>query len=98
MSLPSMRGCGRQTTQNAPRGDGALCIAWVRHSCGARSDGVRVDAELAALACVLSIKLVRQCLIVEGKQAKRIRRLPPELVFWLVVGMGLYRDICIQSV
>ena len=59
---------------------------------------MQVDAELSALAGVLSTQFVRDRLIREGKQAQRLRRLPPELVFWLVVGMALHRDLSIQDV
>lgn len=33
-----------------------------------------------------------------GKDAKRNRKLPPELVMWLVIGMGLFRDLSIPNV
>jgi hypothetical protein len=46
---------------------------------------------LAALASVLPIELIMEAIQACGRQAKRVRKLPPEVVTWLVVGMGLYR-------
>src|SRR5947208_2550866 len=54
--------------------------------------------EFAALARVLPVSLVRETLVECGREAKRRRKLPPELVTWLVVGMGLYRSLSIPCV
>lgn len=54
--------------------------------------------ELAALATVLPLSLIRDALEETDKQGERRRKLPPELVTWLLIGMGLFRDLSIQSV
>lgn len=59
---------------------------------------MRVTRELSALASVLSPSLVQEALIAAGKQGERAGKLPPDVVFWLVVGMGLYRSLNIQEV
>jgi hypothetical protein len=53
---------------------------------------------LGALAKVLAPELVTDTLAGAGKVAKRACKLPPELVAWLVVAMGLFRSLNIQSV
>jgi len=60
---------------------------------------LRLDEfELPALARVLPASLIREVLEQAEKGAKRQRKLPPELVVWLVVGMGLFRRVRIESV
>jgi Insertion element 4 transposase N-terminal/Transposase DDE domain len=54
--------------------------------------------ELAALARVLPLSLIREALEAAGKQGERRRKLPPELVTWLLIGMGLFRDLSIPNV
>lgn len=58
----------------------------------------RTTFGLAALAGALPTWLIREVLEAEGKQAKRRRKLPPELTLWLLIGMGLYRDLSIPNV
>ena len=58
----------------------------------------RTEFELAALARVLPPTVIREALARAGKEAKRLRKLPPELVTWLLVGMGLFRDLSISNV
>jgi hypothetical protein len=53
---------------------------------------------LGALTRVLSRETVATALATHGKVAKRTCKLPPELVTWLVVAMGLFRSLSIQSV
>lgn len=55
-------------------------------------EGTRLGlVTLTALASVLPIELIMEAIQSCGRQAKRIRKLPPEVVTWLVVGMGLCR-------
>lgn len=54
--------------------------------------------EVAALARVLPLSLIREVLVEAGKQGQRQRKLPSELVVWLVVGMGLFRGLSVQNV
>lgn len=56
------------------------------------------QVELAALARVLPASLIRDVLVEAGRQGKRQRKLPPELVVWLVVGLGLFRGLSVQNV
>lgn len=53
---------------------------------------------LGALESVFPPELVADALAAAGKQAKRLRKLPPDLVLWLVVGMGLFRALSIPNV
>ncbi len=53
---------------------------------------------LGALTKVLSREVVASALATHGKVAQRACKLPPELVTWLVVAMGLFRSLSIQSV
>lgn len=53
---------------------------------------------LGALARVLPPELVAETLAAAGKVAQRACKLPPELVTWLVIAMGLFRALSIQSV
>jgi hypothetical protein len=59
---------------------------------------VRPEFELAALAKVLPASLIGEVLEATGKTGKRRRKLPPELVSWLLIGMGLFRDLSIPAV
>lgn len=59
---------------------------------------MRVEYELSALARILPMAFLREALTAEGRQGKRRRLLPPDLVLWLVVGMGLHRGEDIQTV
>lgn len=54
--------------------------------------------ELSALAQVLPTQLINEVLAEAGKEGVRRRKLPPELVIWLVIGMGLYRSLKIENV
>ena len=54
--------------------------------------------EIAALAKILSPTVVGETLAAAGKVAQRVRKLPPEVVTWLVVGMGLFRGLSIENV
>lgn len=58
----------------------------------------RTNFELAALARVLPAWLILEVLAEMEKEAQRRRKLPPELVVWLVVGMGLFRSLSIKNV
>lgn len=53
---------------------------------------------LGALTRVLSRDAVAEALASAGKVAKRACKLPPELVAWLVVAMGIFRGLSIQNV
>ena len=53
---------------------------------------------LEALGKVLSRELVADTLTEAGKVARRACKLPPDLVAWLVVGMGLFRGLSVRSV
>jgi len=59
---------------------------------------VHTTLEIAALSQILSTTMVHEALSAAGRLGQRRRRLPPELVFWLVVGMGLHRDQDIRTV
>ncbi len=50
---------------------------------------------LGALTKVLSREVVASALATHGKVAQRACKLPPELVTWLVVAMGLFRSLSI---
>lgn len=54
--------------------------------------------ELPCLQRVLSAELIAQALAEYDRQGKRRRLLPPPVVFWLVVGMGLFRSLNVQVV
>ena len=58
----------------------------------------RPPFELAALGQVLPAELIRDVLEHTDRQAKRRRKLPPELVTWLVVGMAVFRSLSIANV
>jgi Insertion element 4 transposase N-terminal/Transposase DDE domain len=68
----------------------------------------RVESELAglgetgfalgALTTVLTREIVAEALAAAGKAAKRACKLPPDLVAWLVVAMGIFRGLNIQEV
>lgn len=58
----------------------------------------RPQFELAALAQVLPSMLIAITLKDEGKEGERRRKLPPELVVWLVVAMAVFRDLSIKNV
>ncbi len=53
---------------------------------------------LGALTRILSREAVASALATHSKVAKRACKLPPELVTWLVVAMGLFRSLSIPSV
>src|SRR5262245_24353998 len=58
----------------------------------------RFPFELQALAEVLPSPLIRSALEEAGKRDQRVRKLPLELVSWLLVGMGLFRGLSIELV
>lgn len=49
--------------------------------------------ELGALAQVLTPTLIQEAVEATGRGAKRVRKLPPTVVAWLVVAMGLHRGL-----
>ena len=51
-----------------------------------------------ALATVIDPQEIAQVLRETNTQSKRRRKLPAELVMWLVVGMALFRDLSIMNV
>lgn len=53
---------------------------------------------LAAFANVLPVDLVEAAIQEKGVQAQRVRSLPPMVVAWLVVGMGLFRRLSVPNV
>jgi hypothetical protein len=56
------------------------------------------ELELAALTRVLPHSLIEMVLREAGKQGQRLRKLPPDLVVWLVVGMGFFRGLSTSNV
>lgn len=53
---------------------------------------------LAALAAVLPASLLDEAIREAGSEGQRVRKLPPSVVMWLVVGMGLFRRQSIRNV
>lgn len=53
---------------------------------------------LAALAAVVPASLIQEALRETGSEGQRVRKLPPTVVVWLVVGMGLFRRQSIPGV
>jgi hypothetical protein len=53
---------------------------------------------LDALQADLSDEVIRSALREAGHETQRRRRLPAEAVVWLVIGMALFRDRCIEAV
>jgi hypothetical protein len=53
--------------------------------------------DLAALKQVLPGALIRSALVEANRQGQRVRKLPPDLVVWLLVGMNLFRRLSIQA-
>jgi hypothetical protein len=51
-----------------------------------------------ALSKILPASLISEVLSTFGKTDKGARKLPPSLVTWLVVGMGLFRDLNVSDV
>lgn len=58
----------------------------------------RTSADLRALLAIVPVNVVAECIRAAGKQSKRIRKLPEMVVFWVVLGMGLYRDLSVSNV
>ena len=56
------------------------------------------ESSLGALAKVLPRGLIQEALDANEKSDQRVRKLPLQVVVWLVVGMSLYRDLNIQNV
>lgn len=56
------------------------------------------NLELGALSTILTPDLLGEVLEAAGKTAKRLRKLPPDLVMWLVVAMSIFRGLSIQNV
>jgi hypothetical protein len=54
--------------------------------------------EVDALAKVLPSTMIAAVLAETKKESKRERKLPAPLVVWLVIGMGLYRNLSIENV
>lgn len=59
---------------------------------------MRRTLELGSLLAVVPLGLVHEAIAKAGKQSKRVRKLPEIVVFWLVVGLGLHRDLSISNV
>jgi hypothetical protein len=57
-----------------------------------------VEFELSAVARVLPSALIQDALREEGREEQRQRKLPAELVAWLVIALGLYRGLSISNV
>jgi hypothetical protein len=53
---------------------------------------------LGSLTRILSREMVANALVASGKVAQRACKLPPELVAWLVIAMGVFRRLSIQNV
>src|SRR5579872_1666558 len=56
------------------------------------------QAEISAVSKLLRAELIADILAETGRESKRSRKLPAPLVMWLVIGMGLYRDLSIGKV
>jgi hypothetical protein len=56
------------------------------------------ECSLAVLGETLPGSLIEETLQAEGVVPQRMRKLPPDLVAWLVVAMGLYRSLSITNV
>ncbi|KFF68926.1 transposase domain-containing protein, partial [Pectobacterium brasiliense] len=64
-------------------------------------DDTQTWAEPASLSCfqrAIPLEWISQVLDSTNKASIRKRKLPAELVVWLIVGMGLYRDRSITDV
>lgn len=59
---------------------------------------VESTCSLAVLSQVLPPSLIEETLRSEGISAKRRRKLPPDVVTWLVVAMALFRNLRIETV
>lgn len=55
------------------------------------------SVEFSAIGRVLPGSLVEEVIREAGREGQRRRKLPPELVAWLVVGMGFFRQLSIPS-
>jgi len=58
----------------------------------------RAEASFEIFAETLDPEWIERALRATGKASMRRRKLPAEYVVWLVIGMGLLRDRCIQEV
>lgn len=58
----------------------------------------RAVEDLRALLAIVPLDIVRQAIQAAGKQSKRVRKLPEMVMFWFVLGMGLYRDLSLSNV
>lgn len=56
------------------------------------------EFEIPVLARVIPGSLITEVLRESERMTKRARKLPAELVTWLVIGMGLFRSLSIDSV
>ncbi|WP_261128370.1 transposase domain-containing protein, partial [Serratia entomophila] len=64
-------------------------------------DDTQTWAEPVSLSCfqrAIPLEWISQVLDSTNKASIRKRKLPAELVVWLIVGMGLYRDRSITDV
>ncbi len=61
-------------------------------------DSDKWSGVFTALAKILPASLISEVLSTFGKTDKGARKLPPSLVTWLVVGMGLFRDLNVSDV
>ena len=55
-------------------------------------------ASLSSFQRAIPLEWISQVLVSTDKASIRKRKLPAELVVWLVVGMGLYRDRSITDI
>jgi hypothetical protein len=60
--------------------------------------GEEVSVKVEALASVVQPDEIARVLEETGKWSRRIRKLPAQLVVWLVIGMALFRDLSIANV
>lgn len=58
----------------------------------------RAVVSLRALLQVVPMDLVREAIVAAGRKSKRVRKLPDVVVFSLLLGMGLYRELSISNV
>lgn len=88
------------TQQPAGGGDPAQSTCRVcRLAAGGRSRLKRQQFELKALTEVLPSSLIAECLSEAGKKDQRSDgKLPMALLPWLLIGMGLFRDLSIAQV
>lgn len=70
----------------------------VRHDMSTTVEQAEGTFSLAALTTVLPPPLVAAALEAQGVVAERVRKLPPELVAWLLIGMAIFRTLSAENV